>query len=246
MSESIAAAGKHAKVGTGASDGAGEENDLDEIDLINACDCAFFLVSLLLRKDPKLDSLAAVARVFALILTSDIIEGSNKKIVLKGLRSERNRAIFALIQVLKDGSSLESQIVAARVLDAIIVASDAEGKILIVDKGDLIKELVQLIGPTDEKGTTMDPRAIEAAPLWFFALPPGSVHTLQELSKMFINQFSLSRIYSKTEDFPHYNKQGLNEPLMEYMKRFDVIAMEIPNIDPRIEMYSIKHNLKPE
>ncbi|WOL11203.1 U-box domain-containing protein 27-like [Canna indica] len=139
-------------------------DDLDEIDkndLINACDCASVLVSLLLGKDPKLDSLAAVARVFALILTSDIIEESNKKIVLKGLRSERNRAVSALIRVLK-GSSLESQIDAARVLDAVIAASDAEAKILIADKEDLIKELVQLIGPTDEKGTAMDCRAVEA------------------------------------------------------------------------------------
>ncbi|WOK94242.1 hypothetical protein Cni_G02944 [Canna indica] len=57
---------------------------------------------------------------------------------------------------------------------------------------------------------------------------------------------SSCRIYSKTEDSLHYIKQGQHEPLRVYLKRFNVVAIDIPNLNPHVKLYSVKHGLKPE
>ncbi|XP_009404908.2 U-box domain-containing protein 27-like [Musa acuminata AAA Group] len=140
-------------------------NDVEPIeknDLVGVGGCTSVLASILVRKDSVLESSVAVARVFALILTSDFIDGCNKKIAIADLVSDIDRSVSALIRVLRDGDSLESQIDAASVLDAIIAASDSEAKVLIAEKEELVRELIRLIGPSDEKGATMDRRAVEA------------------------------------------------------------------------------------
>ncbi|URE48071.1 U-box domain-containing protein, partial [Musa troglodytarum] len=106
-------------------------------------------------------SLVEVARILALILTSDFVEESNKKIAVSDLYADLDRSVSALIRVLRDGNGLESRIDAAIVLDAIIAASDAGTMVLIAEE-ELIRELVRLIGPSDEKGAAMDRRAVEA------------------------------------------------------------------------------------
>lgn len=140
-----------------------EFDGIDKNYLVNAGGCATVLAPLLLRKDSKLEVSAAVAGVLALILTSDVITESNKKIVVSTLVSDLNRSISALVRLLRDEDRLESRIDAAWVLDAIVgaVASDAEAKMLIAEN-EIIGELVRLIGPADEKGTVMDCRAVEA------------------------------------------------------------------------------------
>ncbi|URE48072.1 U-box domain-containing protein [Musa troglodytarum] len=140
---------------------AGNVDDIDKNDLVNAGGCASVLVSLLLRRDFKLESLVEVARILALILTSDFVEESNKKIAVSDLYADLDRSVSALIRVLRDGNGLESRIDAAIVLDAIIAASDAGTMVLIAEE-ELIRELVRLIGPSDEKGAAMDRRAVEA------------------------------------------------------------------------------------
>ncbi|URE48070.1 U-box domain-containing protein, partial [Musa troglodytarum] len=99
--------------------------------------------------------------ILALILTSDFVEESNKKIAVSDLYADLDRSVSALIRVLRDGNGLESRIDAAIVLDAIIAASDAGTMVLIAEE-ELIRELVRLIGPSDEKGAAMDRRAVEA------------------------------------------------------------------------------------
>ncbi|CAL9120142.1 unnamed protein product [Musa textilis] len=140
-------------------------NDVEPIeknDLVGVGGCTSVLASILVRKGSKLERSVAVARVFALILTSDFIDDCNKKIAIADLVSHIHRSVSALIRVLRDGDSLESQIDAASVLDAIIAASDAEARVLIAEKEELVRELIRLIGPSDEKGATMDRRAVEA------------------------------------------------------------------------------------
>ncbi|CAL9120163.1 U-box domain-containing protein 27-like [Musa acuminata AAA Group] len=136
-------------------------DDTDKNDLVNAGGCASVLVSLLLGRDFKLESLVEVARILAFILTSDFVEESNKKIAVSHLCTDLDRSVSALIRVLRDGNGLESRIDAAIVLDAIIAASDAGTKVLIAEEV-LIRELVRLIEPSDEKGAAMDRRAVEA------------------------------------------------------------------------------------
>ncbi|RWW72498.1 hypothetical protein BHE74_00019697 [Ensete ventricosum] len=135
---------------------------IEKNDLVGVGGCTSVLASVLVRKGSRLERSVAVARVFALILTSDFIDDCNKKIAIAHLVSHIDRSVSALIRVLRDGDSLESQIDAASVLNAIIAASDAEANVLIAEKEDLVGELIRLIGPSDEKGATMDRRAVEA------------------------------------------------------------------------------------
>ncbi|RRT79938.1 hypothetical protein B296_00002673 [Ensete ventricosum] len=135
---------------------------IEKNDLVGVGGCTSVLASVLVRKGSRLERSVAVARVFALILTSDFIDDCNKKIAIAHLVSHIDRSVSALIRVLRDGDSLESQIDAASVLNAIIAASDAEANVLIAEKEELVRELIRLIGPSDEKGATMDRRAVEA------------------------------------------------------------------------------------
>ncbi|XP_042439436.1 U-box domain-containing protein 27-like [Zingiber officinale] len=141
-----------------------EVDEIDKNDLVNAGGCPTVLAPLLLRKDSKLEVSAAVARVLALILTSDVVTEGNKKIVVSTLVSDLHRSISALVRLLRDEERIESRIDAAWVLDAIVAAaaSDAEAKMLIAENEEMIGELVRLIEPADEKGTAMDCRAVEA------------------------------------------------------------------------------------
>ncbi|WOL00535.1 hypothetical protein Cni_G09248 [Canna indica] len=90
------------------------------------------------------------------------------------------------------------------------------------------------------------PTSLEKAALcWISPLPLRSIDTFEVLSCAFTNLFSSSRIYSKTEDALHYIKQGQHRPLRDYIKRFQATTMEIPNLDLHIEIFFIKHYLKP-
>ncbi|WOL11533.1 hypothetical protein Cni_G20296 [Canna indica] len=85
----------------------------------------------------------------------------------------------------------------------------------------------------------------KTALLWFASLPPKSIHSFTNLSHAFLNRFFISRVYYKTEDALHYIRQGEHEPLREYIRRFQATSAEIPNLNPRVKLYSIKYELKP-
>ncbi|EHA8592473.1 U-box domain-containing protein 27 [Cocos nucifera] len=145
------------------------DDEIDEFEknnLVNAGGCAAVLASILARKDDDdeagLETSEAAMRVLALILTSDFIEEGNRKIAISALISDLNGSVSALVSVLKKGSSLESRIDAARVLESVLGLPEAvEAKMVIAEKDEVIAELIRLIGPSDDKGT-MDRRAVEA------------------------------------------------------------------------------------
>ncbi|XP_010931044.1 U-box domain-containing protein 27 [Elaeis guineensis] len=140
-----------------------ENDEFGKNNLVDAGGCAAVVVSILVKKkneddDGFLETLELAIRVLALILTSDFIEEGNKKIAISALISDLNGSVSALVSVLKNGSSLESRIDAARVLESII--GSPETKPAIAEKEEVIAELIRLIGPSDDKGT-MDRRAVE-------------------------------------------------------------------------------------
>ena len=67
----------------------------------------------------------------------------------------------------------------------------------------------------------------KTALLWFSSLPVRSIHEFTELSQAFVNCFSSSQVYKKIVDSLNTIRQGQQEPLREYLDRFNAIAMQI-------------------
>ncbi|WOL13252.1 hypothetical protein Cni_G22021 [Canna indica] len=74
--------------------------------------------------------------------------------------------------------------------------------------------------------------------LWFTSLPPGSIHSFDNLSRVFQSWFTMSQVYHKTGAALHYVRKEQHEPLREYMSKFQAIATEIPNLDHRSSSFA--------
>ncbi|XP_016192717.1 uncharacterized protein LOC107633626 [Arachis ipaensis] len=84
-----------------------------------------------------------------------------------------------------------------------------------------------------------------AALLWFSNLPAGSITNFDNFSKLYINQFPASKIYVRDSDYLSTIKQGLHESLKDYLTRFTTTAMEIPDLNPEVQLHAIKSGLRP-
>ncbi|XP_072078151.1 uncharacterized protein [Arachis hypogaea] len=82
--------------------------------------------------------------------------------------------------------------------------------------------------------------------LWFSNLPAGSITSFDDFSKLFINQFAASKIYVRDSDYLSTINQGLHESLKDYTTRFTTAAMEIPDLNPEVQLHAIKSGLRPE
>ncbi|KAL0291941.1 UNVERIFIED_CONTAM: hypothetical protein Sradi_7008900 [Sesamum radiatum] len=65
-----------------------------------------------------------------------------------------------------------------------------------------------------------------AAQQWFNQLPLGFIRSFQEFSSLFLHQFASSRKVRKTELSLFAIRQGEDEPLKEYLQRFNTAALE--------------------
>ena len=83
----------------------------------------------------------------------------------------------------------------------------------------------------------------KSRPLWFSSLLVKSIHDFAELSQAFVNCLSSSQVYTKTSDSLNAIWQGTQEPLKEYLDRFNIVAMQIQDLDPTLELHSIKRGL---
>ncbi|XP_016205937.1 uncharacterized protein LOC107646254 [Arachis ipaensis] len=81
--------------------------------------------------------------------------------------------------------------------------------------------------------------------LWFSNLPAGSISSFDEFAKLFINHFSASKIYVRDSDYLSTIKQGQHESLKDYMTRFTIAAMKIPDLNPEVQLHAIKSGLWP-
>ncbi|XP_016173682.1 uncharacterized protein LOC107616207 [Arachis ipaensis] len=84
-----------------------------------------------------------------------------------------------------------------------------------------------------------------AALLWFSNLPAGSISNFDDFSKLFINQFAASKIYVRDSDYLSTIRQGQHESLKDYMTRFTTAAMEIPDLNPEVQLHALKSGLRP-
>ncbi|KAL0293179.1 UNVERIFIED_CONTAM: hypothetical protein Sradi_6953300 [Sesamum radiatum] len=67
-----------------------------------------------------------------------------------------------------------------------------------------------------------------AAQQWFNQLPVGFIRSFQEFRSLFLHQFASSRKVRKTELNLFAILQGEDEPLKEYLQRFNTVALEVP------------------
>ncbi|XP_025611567.1 uncharacterized protein [Arachis hypogaea] len=84
-----------------------------------------------------------------------------------------------------------------------------------------------------------------AALLWFSNLPAGSISSFEEFAKLFINHFAASKSYVRDSDYLSTTKQGQHESLKDYMTRFTTAAMKIPDLNPKVQLHTIKNGLRP-
>ncbi|XP_016199133.1 uncharacterized protein LOC107640090 [Arachis ipaensis] len=88
--------------------------------------------------------------------------------------------------------------------------------------------------------------SIKWNPLWLLGISLGSITSFDEFAKLFINHFAASKIYVRDSDYISTIKQGQHENLKDYMTRFTIAAMEIPDLNPEVQLHAIKSGLRPK
>ncbi|XP_072089162.1 uncharacterized protein [Arachis hypogaea] len=73
----------------------------------------------------------------------------------------------------------------------------------------------------------------------------GSITSFDKFSKMFINHFAASKIYVRDSDYLSIIKQRHHESLKDYMTHFTTATMEIPELNPEVQLHAIKSGLRP-
>ncbi|XP_058767845.1 uncharacterized protein LOC131641557 [Vicia villosa] len=79
---------------------------------------------------------------------------------------------------------------------------------------------------------------------WYRNLPPNSIHSWAELKNLFSNHFTASRRQSKSEATLEAVIQGTNEPLREYLDRFNKEAVQVQTTD-HMKRYLLERGLLP-
>ncbi|XP_072052126.1 uncharacterized protein [Arachis hypogaea] len=72
-----------------------------------------------------------------------------------------------------------------------------------------------------------------------------SLANFDDLTDQFVNHFAASKIYVHNSDYLSTIKQGLNESLKGYMTKFAEATNEIPNLNPKVHLHSLKSGLRP-
>ncbi|KAL0411270.1 UNVERIFIED_CONTAM: hypothetical protein Slati_3716700 [Sesamum latifolium] len=74
-----------------------------------------------------------------------------------------------------------------------------------------------------------------AAQQWFNQLPAGAIGSFQEFQSLFLHQFASSRKLQKTELSLFVVRQKDNEPLKEYLQRFNAATLEVPSATQEVK-----------
>ncbi|XP_058741193.1 uncharacterized protein LOC131613551 [Vicia villosa] len=84
----------------------------------------------------------------------------------------------------------------------------------------------------------------KGAMTWYMNLPPNSIHSWAELKKLFSNHFTTSRRKPKSEATLEAVIQGTDEPLREYLDRFNKEAVQVQTTD-HMKRYLLERGLLP-
>ncbi|KAL0455195.1 UNVERIFIED_CONTAM: hypothetical protein Slati_0858700 [Sesamum latifolium] len=78
---------------------------------------------------------------------------------------------------------------------------------------------------------------------WFNQLPVGAIGSFQEFRSLFLHQFASSRKLRKTELSLFAIQQKDNEPLKEYLQRFNAAALEVPSAIQEVKASAFSQGL---
>ncbi|KAL0463351.1 UNVERIFIED_CONTAM: hypothetical protein Slati_0222700 [Sesamum latifolium] len=82
-----------------------------------------------------------------------------------------------------------------------------------------------------------------AAQQWFNQLPIGAIGSFQEFRSLFLHQFASSRKLRKTELSLFVVRQKDDEPLKEYLQRFNAAALEVPAATQEVKVSAFSQGL---
>ncbi|KAL0434291.1 UNVERIFIED_CONTAM: hypothetical protein Slati_2763400 [Sesamum latifolium] len=82
-----------------------------------------------------------------------------------------------------------------------------------------------------------------AAQQWFNQLPVGAIESFQEFRSLFLHQFASSRKVRKTELSLFAIRQKEDEPLKEYLQRFNTAALEVPTTTQEVKASAFSQGL---
>ncbi|KAL0451344.1 UNVERIFIED_CONTAM: hypothetical protein Slati_1112500 [Sesamum latifolium] len=82
-----------------------------------------------------------------------------------------------------------------------------------------------------------------AAQQWFNQLPVGAIENFQEFCSLFLHQFANSRKLRKTELSLFAVRQKDDEPLKEYLQRFNAAALEVPAATQEVKASAFSQGL---
>ncbi|KAL0386391.1 UNVERIFIED_CONTAM: hypothetical protein Slati_4558700, partial [Sesamum latifolium] len=82
-----------------------------------------------------------------------------------------------------------------------------------------------------------------AAQQWFNQLPIGAIGSFQEFRSLFLHQFASSQKLRKIELSLFVVRQKDNEPLKEYLQRFNVVALEVPSATQEVKASAFSQGL---
>ncbi|KAL0408049.1 UNVERIFIED_CONTAM: hypothetical protein Sradi_1739300 [Sesamum radiatum] len=78
---------------------------------------------------------------------------------------------------------------------------------------------------------------------WFNQLPISVIGSFQEFRSLFLHQFASSRKVRKTELSLFAIRQGEDEPLKEYLQRFNTAALEVPAATQEVKANAFSQGL---
>ncbi|KAL0411743.1 UNVERIFIED_CONTAM: hypothetical protein Slati_3764000 [Sesamum latifolium] len=78
---------------------------------------------------------------------------------------------------------------------------------------------------------------------WFNQLPVGAIRSFQEFRSLFLHQFASSRKLRKIELSLFAVRQKDNEPLKEYLQRFNATALEVPSATQEVKASAFSQGL---
>ncbi|KAL0462456.1 UNVERIFIED_CONTAM: hypothetical protein Slati_0133200 [Sesamum latifolium] len=82
-----------------------------------------------------------------------------------------------------------------------------------------------------------------AAQQWFNQLPISAIGSFQEFRSLFLHQFASSRKLRKTELSLFAVRQKDDEPLKEYLERFNAAALEVPAATQEVKASAFSQGL---
>jgi hypothetical protein len=80
---------------------------------------------------------------------------------------------------------------------------------------------------------------------WLSLLPVGSIPGWKALKDKFISNFTSSKQQFKTKHHLERIRQKSDEPLMDFIIRFNAESLEVRNVAPNLMLYFLMQGLKP-